>query len=206
MNDIRVRYAPSPTGQPHIGNIRTAFFNWLYARHNGGKFVVRIEDTYQERLVEGAYEGILEALSWLNIDWDEGPDKGGPFGPYLQSERLEVYNSAANILITKGVGYYCFCDRDRLNNLRKQQQENKSDIKYDRKCLNLSNDEIEQNLSNNIPHVIRYKIPADNTIQLNDIVRDEVEWNTNLLDDFVLIKSDGSVSYTHLTLPTKRIV
>ena len=195
MNDIRVRYAPSPTGQPHIGNIRTAFFNWLYARHNGGKFVVRIEDTDQERLVEGAYEGILEALSWLNIDWDEGPDKGGPFGPYLQSERLEVYNSAANILLTKGVGYYCFCDRDRLNNLRKQQQENKSDIKYDRKCLNLSNDEIEQNLSNNIPHVIRYKIPADNTIQLNDIVRDEVEWNTNLLDDFVLIKSDRFPTY-----------
>ena len=105
MNDIRVRYAPSPTGQPHIGNIRTAFFNWLYARHNGGKFVVRIEDTDQERLVEGAYEGILEALSWLNIDWDEGPDKGGPFGPYLQSERLEVYNSAANTLITKSVGF-----------------------------------------------------------------------------------------------------
>ncbi|MFL2644376.1 MAG: glutamate--tRNA ligase [Dehalococcoidia bacterium] len=195
MNEIRVRYAPSPTGQPHIGNIRTAFFNWLYARHHGGKFVVRIEDTDQERLVEGAYEGILEALEWLDIDWDEGPDKGGPFGPYLQSERLGSYEAAARTMIENGVAYYCFCDRERLANLRKQQQENKTDIKYDRRCLKLSGEEIQSNLDNNVSYVIRFKIPLNEIIKLNDIVRDEVEWNTNLLDDFVLIKSDGFPTY-----------
>tara|TARA_A100001037_G_scaffold306849_1_gene357080 strand:- start:9787 stop:11244 length:1458 start_codon:yes stop_codon:yes gene_type:complete len=195
MAEIRVRYAPSPTGQPHIGNIRTAFFNWLYARHHGGKFVVRVEDTDQERLVEGAYEGILEALEWLEIDWDEGPDKGGPYGPYLQSQRLNEYKDAANTLIVKGHAYYCFCDRERLSGLRKYQQDNKIDIKYDRKCLSLTQDQIQEKLSQKIDHVIRYKIPENIMIGVDDIVRDRVEWNTNLLDDFVLIKSDGFPTY-----------
>lgn len=195
MKDIRVRYAPSPTGQPHIGNIRTAFFNWLYARHHGGQFVVRVEDTDQERLVTGAYEGILEALKWLDIDWDEGPDKGGPYGPYLQSERLDSYQIAASTLMDKGMAYRCFCDRERLSALRKQQQEQKIDIKYDRTCLNLSAKEIQSKLDEGTSNVIRYKIPSDTKIILQDIIRDRVEWDTNLLDDFVLIKSDGFPTY-----------
>ena len=117
--EVRVRYAPSPTGQPHIGNIRTALFNWLFARHHGGKFIVRIEDTDQTRLVDGAVEAILDGLRWLNIDWDEGPEVDGPHAPYEQSNRLEIYQHLAEQLIDQGNAYHCYCSREELERLRR---------------------------------------------------------------------------------------
>ena len=122
---VRVRYAPSPTGNPHIGNIRTAMFNWLFARRNGGQFVVRVEDTDQGRITEGAVDHILDGLEWLGIDWDEGPRVGGPYGPYFQSERLERYHDAAELLIASGNAYRCYCPPERVAELRKEQARNK---------------------------------------------------------------------------------
>ena len=122
---VRVRFAPSPTGIPHIGNMRTALFNWLYARHTGGKFILRIEDTDQTRKVEGAEEKIYESLEWLGLEWDEGLDVGGEYGPYLQSERLELYKSAAEHLIMQGHAYYCYCSPERLTQLRAEQSKRK---------------------------------------------------------------------------------
>ena len=133
-DNIRVRYAPSPTGFPHIGNIRTAFFNWLFARSQGGKFIVRVEDTDQQRLVPGAVDAILDGLEWLGIDWDEGPRVDGPYGPYLQSERLDHYLQAADQLIAQGRAYRCYCTRERLAQVREQQQKEKLSIGYDRHC------------------------------------------------------------------------
>ena len=124
----RVRFAPSPTGEPHIGNIRSALFDWLFARHNGGDFIIRIEDTDQARKVDGAVESMLESLKWLGLDWDEGPDVGGDYGPYYQSERLVQYREAAQTLLAGGNAYHCFCSPERLTELRKQQQQDGSDI------------------------------------------------------------------------------
>ena len=136
-SEVRVRYAPSPTGLPHIGNIRTAMFNWLFARHHGGKFVVRIEDTDQERLVPGAVDGILDGLEWLDIDWDEGPRVGGEFGSYFQSERLPLYHAEAERLIAQGDAYRCYCTRERLAELRQEQERNKQALGYDGHCKRL---------------------------------------------------------------------
>ena len=119
---VRVRYAPSPTGDPHVGNIRTALFNWLFARHSGGKFIVRIEDTDVARTIASSKNTILEALQWLGLDWDEGPDIGGPYGPYVQSERIERYKLAAEELVRKGIAYYCICSAERLQEMRRPKQ------------------------------------------------------------------------------------
>ena len=135
---VRVRYAPSLTGEPHIGNIRTALFNWLFARHNGGSFIVRIEDTDQERLVPGAVDGILDGLEWMGIDWDEGPRVSGPYGPYYQSERLGFYAEAADRLIRQGAAYRCYCTRERLAQVREEQQRQKLGIGYDGLCRDLA--------------------------------------------------------------------
>ncbi len=195
MTEVRVRYAPSPTGQPHIGNVRTAFFNWLYARNNGGKFIVRMEDTDQERLVEGAYEGIFDALKWLGIDWDEGPDIGGPYSPYMQSERLKIYDANVEVLLNSGHAYKCFCTRDRLTKLRKEQTDSKADIKYDRHCLSLTSTQIKEHINSGDTYVVRYRVPSSEIVVIDDIVRGQVEWNTDFLDDFVLVKSDGYPTY-----------
>src|SRR5690606_28144980 len=138
MCDVRVRFAPSPTGDPHVGNIRTALFNYLYARHTGGKFIIRIEDTDQVRLKEGSDQAIFDSLRWLGITWDEGPDIGGPYGPYRQSERLDLYKKHALELVEKGMAYYCFCSAERLENMRKLQEAAKKAAMYDRKCLGLT--------------------------------------------------------------------
>ena len=137
---VRVRFAPSPTGEPHVGNIRTALFNWLYARHMGGSFVVRIEDTDQARKVDGALESILASLRWLGLDWDEGPEgedgvERGDYGPYVQSERLGLYREAVDALVAKGDAYQCFCLPERLDAMRKEQQRNQQPPGYDRHCL-----------------------------------------------------------------------
>ncbi len=200
-DDIRVRYAPSPTGLPHIGNIRTALFNWLFARHHGGKFIVRIEDTDQERLAPGAVEGILDGLEWLNLDWDEGPRVGGDYGSYFQSERLPVYRETANKLIGQGDAYHCYCTRERLAQLRLEQERNKQDQGYDGHCRNLDARRRRALESEGAPSVVRFAMPDSGVTRLHDLIRGEVEWRNELVDDFILLKSDGFPTY-HLAVVT----
>ncbi len=200
-DNIRVRYAPSPTGLPHIGNIRTALFNWLFARHYGGKFIVRIEDTDRERLVPGAVEGILEGLEWLGIDWDEGPRVGGDYGSYYQSERLPLYREAADKLIGQGDAYRCYCTRERLDQLRVEQGRNKQALGYDRCCRSLTPEQQRALESEGAPSVVRFAMPDSGVTQLHDLIRDDVEWQNELVDDFILIKSDGFPTY-HLAVVT----
>ena len=200
-NEVRVRYAPSPTGLPHIGNIRTALFNWLFARHHGGKFIVRIEDTDQERLVPGAVDGILDGLEWLDIDWDEGPRVGGDFGSYFQSERLHLYLAEAERLIQQGDAYRCYCTRERLAAVRTEQERSKQALGYDRHCRHLSDGEKSAYENENAPSVVRFAMPDTGITRLNDLIRDEVEWQNELVDDFILLKSDGFPTY-HLAVVT----
>ncbi|MDA0733777.1 MAG: glutamate--tRNA ligase [Chloroflexi bacterium] len=197
--NIRVRFAPSPTGFPHIGNIRTAFFNWLFARSNGGKFIVRVEDTDQERLVPGAVDAILDGLVWLGIDWDEGPRVDGPFGPYLQSERLDLYRQAADRLIAQGNAYRCYCTRERLAEVREVQQKEKRSIGYDRHCKSLTKEQCQDLDAAGAPSVVRFAMPGSGTTEVNDLIRGQVEWQNELVDDFVLLKSDGFPTY-HLAV------
>ena len=196
---VRVRYAPSPTGFPHIGNIRTALFNWLFARRNGGQFIVRVEDTDRQRLVPGAVDAILDGLEWLGIDWDEGPRVGGPYGPYLQSERLELYREAVDKLIAQGSAYRCFCTRERLDQVRKQQQAEQRSIGYDRRCRTLSAGERSDLEGEGAPSVVRFAMPVSGVTEVDDLIRGHVEWQNDLVDDFILLKSDGFPTY-HLAV------
>ena len=192
---VRVRYAPSPTGNPHIGNIRTAMFNWLFARRNGGQFVVRVEDTDQGRITEGAVDHILDGLEWLGIDWDEGPRVGGPYGPYFQSERLERYHVAAERLIASGDAYRCYCPPERVAELRKEQARNKQRQGYDSHCRYLPDAERRANDAAGLPSVLRFAMPQSGTTSVEDAIRGHVEWQNELTDDFVLIKTDGFPTY-----------
>ncbi len=192
---VRVRFAPSPTGIPHVGNIRTALFNWLFARHEGGKFVLRIEDTDQTRLDPHALEAILESLRWLGLDWDEGPEIGGPYGPYFQSERLEHYRLAAEELIAKDSAYRCYCSPERLEQVRAEQMRRKEPPRYDRRCRNLSEAECKEEESKGIVPVVRFKTPLSGKTGFDDIVRGHVAFENETLDDFVLLKSDGYPTY-----------
>jgi glutamyl-tRNA synthetase len=185
---VRVRYAPSPTGLPHVGNIRTALFNWLFARHNNGSFIVRIEDTDVARTVPGALEGILEGLEWLGIDWDEGPHAGGNFGPYFQSQRLEIYQKMARELVERGFAYYCHCSSERLEKMRAEQTARKQPPGYDRCCRDLELDAAPG-------AVIRYKTPLEARTTFHDLIRGDVTFENATLDDFVLLKSDGYPTY-----------
>jgi len=185
---VRVRYAPSPTGLPHVGNIRTAFFNWLFARHMGGSFIVRIEDTDVARTVPGALEGILEGLRWLGIDWDEGPKVGGKFGPYFQSQRLEIYQKLSRELVERGRAYYCHCSSERLEKMRAEQTAKKQPPGYDRCCRDLGLDAAQG-------AVIRFKTPLESRTTFHDLIRNEVTFENATLDDFVLLKSDGYPTY-----------
>ena len=192
---VRVRYAPSPTGNPHIGNIRTAMFNWLFARRHGGQFVVRVEDTDQGRITEGAVEHILDGLEWLGIDWDEGPRVGGPYGPYFQSERLARYNTAAEKLLASGNAYRCYCTPERVSELRKEQARNKQRQGYDSHCRHLSGKERAANEAAGLPSVIRFAMPQSGMTSVEDAIRGHVEWQNELTDDFVLVKTDGFPTY-----------
>ena len=192
---IRARYAPSPTGNPHIGNIRTAMFNWLFARRHGGQFVVRVEDTDQGRITEGAVDHILDGLEWLGIDWDEGPRVGGPYGPYFQSERLERYNAAAERLMTSGNAYRCYCSPERVADLRKEQARDKQRQGYDSHCRYLSDGEREKNEAAGLSSVVRFAMPQSGTTSVEDVIRGHVEWQNELTDDFVLVKTDGFPTY-----------
>ena len=192
----RVRFAPSPTGYLHVGGLRTALYNFLFARKYSGTFVLRIEDTDRNRYVEGAVENLIKALNWAGLQYDEGPEVGGNFGPYLQSERLEIYKKYADELIEKGKAYYCFCSPERLKALREEQEKQKlPQAKYDKHCLHLSKEEIEEKLNSGIQKVIRLNVVQNETIKFDDIIRGHVEFESNNVDDQVLIKSDGYPTY-----------
>ena len=192
---VRVRYAPSPTGYPHVGNIRTAMFNWLFARHYGGSFIVRIEDTDVGRKVEGAVEDILGSLRWLGLEWDEGPEVGGDYGPYIQSQRLKLYHPAAQQLVRDGHAYPCYCSTERLEAMRAEQVRRGQPPGYDRLCRNLSQQERSQLEAQGITAVIRFKVPLTGRTQFRDLIRGKVVFENNTLDDFVLLKSDGYPTY-----------
>ncbi|MDD5604743.1 MAG: glutamate--tRNA ligase [Dehalococcoidales bacterium] len=192
---VRVRYAPSPTGYPHVGNIRTALFNWLYARHENGSFIVRIEDTDTARTVDGAVEVILDSLKWLGMDWDEGPDKPGAYGPYRQSERLEYYKKAAEKLVAQGDAYYCYCSSERLDEMRAAQIARKEPPGYDRICRDLSRGDRAVCLASCPRPVIRFKAPLEGNTSFHDLIRGEVTFENRSIDDFILLKADGYPTY-----------
>jgi len=195
-NPVRTRFAPSPTGFPHVGNIRTALFAWLFTRHHGGSFIVRIEDTDVARSVEGAVEAILDSLRWLGLDWDEGPDVGGNYGPYVQSQRLELYHEAALHLISQGDAYYCYCSPERLEEMRAGQVRHKQPPGYDRRCRELSASERAQKEAEGITTpIVRFKTPLDGQTRFSDIVWGETVFENSTLDDLVLLKSDGYPTY-----------
>lgn len=217
-NKIRVRFAPSPTGFMHIGNFRSALYDYLFVKKHGGDFVLRIEDTDQKRFVPGALESLIKVLDWADIKYNEGtfqahtqnkeeytsvisknyPDilEVGEFGPYIQSERLDLYKKYAEQLVAEGKAYYCFCEPARLEQVREEQQKNKIAPMYDRYCLiNHSAKEINQKLKENCPATIRLKVPKDEIIEFEDIVRGKVRFNSSVVDDQVLLKSDGFPTY-----------
>ncbi len=191
----RTRIAPSPTGYPHIGTIYQALFNFAYAHRYDGQFVVRIEDTDQSRFVEGAEDVIFQAFDWFGLSEDESVRKGGPYAPYRQSERLEIYAQYARELIEKGGAYYCFCTKERLDEMRQKLQEEKKPLRYDRHCRNLSADEVQKNLTENKAYVVRLKVPDNKDIVVRDEIRGEVVFNSNEIDEQVLLKSDGFPTY-----------
>ncbi len=192
---VRVRYAPSPTGYPHVGNIRTALFNWLFARHYGGSFIVRIEDTDVTRKVKGAVKAILDGLRWLGLDWDEGPEVGGKHAPYFQSQRLEIYRELAGRLISQGDAYYCYCSPQRLKEMRAEQVGRKQPPGYDRHCRHLTQEERAQKEAEGIIPVVRFKTPLGGQTRFDDLIRGEVVFDNSTIDDFILLKSDGYPTY-----------
>jgi len=192
---VRTRFAPSPTGFPHVGNIRTALFAWLFAHHHGGSFIVRIEDTDVARRVEGAVESILNSLRWLGLDWDEGPEVGGKYGPYFQSQRLDKYHEVAQQLISQGDAYYCYCSPQQLEEMRAEQSRHKQPPGYDRRCRELSQEERAKKEAEGITPVVRFKTPLEGQTKFNDLIWGEVVFENNTIDDFVLLKSDGYPTY-----------
>ncbi|MBQ3671561.1 MAG: glutamate--tRNA ligase [Treponema sp.] len=196
MSEVRVRYAPSPTGMQHIGGVRTALFNYLFARSQGGKFILRLEDTDRTRFDEKYVQNLYDTMSWLGIDWDEGGSKGGDFGPYVQSERFDLYKKYAEELVAKGEAYYCFCDAERLERIKKIQTENKMAPGYDRNCRHLTQDEVKKNLAEGKPYVIRLKVPLEGETTFHDHLLGDITWkNEDISPDPVLLKSDGFPTY-----------
>ena len=193
--NIRLRYGPSPTGDPHVGNIRTALWTWLHARRYGGAFIVRLEDTDQQRAIDGSLERILDSLRWLGIDWDEGPDIGGPYGPYVQSERLDRYRAAAERLLAGGDAYRCFCTPDELRERRERQREVGGPPGYDGRCGRLDAARSAERATAGDSHVVRFRMPDDGVTTFDDLIRGEITYENALLDDFVILKSDGFPTY-----------
>ncbi|MFA5569959.1 MAG: glutamate--tRNA ligase [Sphaerochaetaceae bacterium] len=194
---VRVRYAPSPTGLQHIGGIRTALFNYFFARANGGTFILRIEDTDQERSTAEALDDLYETLNWLNVEWDEGPIIGGPYGPYIQSERTEIYKAHAQMLVDQGKAYHCFCDSERLQSVREQQMKNKEKhLGYDRHCRSLTSEEVSSLLAEGKSSVIRLKVPLEGKTTFHDMLMGDISRaNVDVNPDPVLLKSDGFPTY-----------
>jgi glutamyl-tRNA synthetase len=198
---VRVRFPPSPTGLLHVGGARTALFNWLFANGQAaregrrGAMIIRIEDTDRSRSVPGAVEGMLDILEWFGLTWDEGPDKGGPVGPYVQSERTELYQQHAMQLIEQGMAYRCFCTPERLQQIRDEQRARNEAPGYDRHCRTLAPDVIEAKLHAGEPHVVRFAMPRDGETTVRDLIRGEMVFQNVNLEDLVLLKSDGYPTY-----------
>ena len=192
---VRVRIAPSPTGYFHIGSARTALFNWLFARHHGGKFIVRVEDTDRTRYNPEAVPDMVDSLRWLGLDWDEGPEVGGDFGPYYQSERLDLYKHYADWLVNEGQAYRCYCSPERLANLREAQREKKEDVGYDRHCRYLTAAQRAEREAEGITPVIRLKAPLEGQTTFHDVLYGTITVDNETLDDLVLLKSDGFPTY-----------
>lgn len=196
MNTVRTRIAPSPTGQDlHIGNAYTALINYVFAVSHGGQFLIRIEDTDRTRFVEGSEQRILESLKWLGITHAEGPDVGGPFAPYRQSERLELYKKYAEELVDTGHAYYCFCTADRLSKMRKDQEANHQPPMYDETCKTLESHEARERMKRDEPYVIRLNVPDEGVTTFHDEIRGDISFENKLIDDQVLLKSDGFPTY-----------
>ena len=193
--EVRTRFAPSPTGYMHLGNLRTALYTYLYARRCGGKFILRIEDTDQEREVEGAIDVIYNSLKTAGLLHDEGPDVGGPCGPYVQSQRKDTYMPYAKQLVESGHAYYCFCTKERLDEARAEAEKNGGTFKYDKHCLHLSREEVEARIAAGEPFVIRQNIPTEGKAGFDDVIYGHVEVDCATLDDNVLIKADGLPTY-----------
>ncbi len=194
---MRTRFAPSPTGPLHFGSVRTALFAWLAARHSGGQFILRIEDTDQERYLEDSEALIMETLLWLGLNWDEGPEVGGPHGPYIQSQRTEIYREHAQVLLERGAAYWCTCSPERLAAMREQQRADGKPTRYDRRCLSRQ-DEVAAERAAGVPAVLRQPMPGGRTTW-NDVVRGEISFDNADIDDQVLLKSDGFPTY-HLAV------
>ena len=195
MSTVRTRFAPSPTGYMHVGNLRTALYTYLQARHNGGTFILRIEDTDQGRLVEGATDIIYGTLKATGLTWDEGPDVGGPVGPYVQSQRMGMFKQYAEQLVKAGKAYYCFCTEERLNEMHEAQRAAGEMTHYDGHCRNLSAEEVAAKLAAGEPYVIRQNNPVTGTTTFNDEIYGDITVDNSELDDMVLIKSDGYPTY-----------
>ncbi|MBV6686053.1 glutamate--tRNA ligase [Bacillus sp. JRC01] len=194
-NEVRVRYAPSPTGHLHIGNARTALFNYLYARSVRGKFIIRIEDTDKKRNIEGGEESQLKYLQWLGIDWDESVDKGGEYGPYRQSERNHIYEQYLNELLESGKAYKCYCTEEELEAEREAQSASGQMPRYSGKCRNLTAEEQEKLAAEGRQPSIRFRVPEGRVFSFNDIVKDEVSFESDGIGDFVIAKKDGTPTY-----------
>jgi glutamyl-tRNA synthetase len=190
-----VRFAPSPTGRTHLGSGRTALYNYLFARQTGGTFILRIEDTDRKRYVPGAEQELIDSLHWLGIDWDEGPGKGGPNGPYYQSQRREIYQEHARRLIETGHAYYCFCTPERLEKVRQEQQKRKETTHYDGFCRSIDPAEAAARVAAGERHVVRFKIPPEGSITVHDLLRGAITTENSQLDDTILVKSDGLAVY-----------
>ena len=196
MSEYRLRFAPSPTGFLHVGGLRTALFNYLFARHFGGRFILRIEDTDQSRKVDGAVENLVESLHWAGLDFDEGPGVGGEYGPYIQSQRLHHYQKYAQQLLEQENAYPCFCTEEVLQQMREEQLARKEDTRYDGRCRHLTIDEGRKKLASGTPHVIRLKIdPTRQNYIVKDLIRGEIRFAPDQIDDQVLVKSDGFPTY-----------
>ncbi|MCK5054591.1 MAG: glutamate--tRNA ligase, partial [Anaerolineales bacterium] len=191
----RVRFAPSPTGRFHIGSARTALYDFLLAHQSGGQFILRIEDTDRNRFDPQAEKEYYEALRWLGLEWDEGPDIGGPYAPYRQSERTEIYRQIAEELIEKGHAYHCFCSPDRLTQVRQLQQKRKEPTRYDGHCRRLSLDEARERALGGESHVIRFKTPQEGQTIAVDLLRGPITVDNHTIDDYILVKSSGMPVY-----------
>ncbi len=195
MTTVRTRIAPSPTGDPHVGTAYIALFNLCFARQHGGQFILRLEDTDQVRSTRKSEDDILASLKWLGLDWDEGPDKGGPCAPYRQSERSAIYQDHVRVLLDKGHAFHCFCTAERLDEVRKQQTANKQNPGYDGHCMHLAPHEVQERLTLGTPYVIRMKVPREGVCVINDLLRENVEIEWSQVDMQVLMKSDGLPTY-----------
>jgi glutamyl-tRNA synthetase len=195
---IRVRFAPSPTGYLHVGGARTALFNWLYARRHGGRFVLRVEDTDAERSSWDMVTGIVDGLRWLGLDWDEGPDVGGPHAPYFQSERIEKHRGMAEQLVRDGLGYYCYCAPDEIQQKRQAAEAAGGGWMYDRTCARLTNEQIAEREASGAPRAIRFRVPPGET-SFDDRVRGQIAFDNANIEDFVILRSDRQPTY-HLSV------